>query len=278
MSLARPTRGRSHPPSMPSALRARVILDIPPRTRSLLLIAGLIGLALVIMESLVGRQAGTIGVDKIIHFSGYALLALVFVLALPPRLYVPCLLLLVAVGVGIEYLQPFNKRSFDLRDAYADILGLAIGAAAGLIGRLVYSHIRTELAMSRAQERSVSFRAGDVMLREGDLPRAFYIIQRGLVEITRQVAGVTVPIATIEGGDVLGVSGVVQGLPAAATATARAYTIAYVMTAEELMDSAGGSELPISIALDGLTKHLNKAVQRIAELEAASSGSSAARS
>ena len=50
-------------------------LDLPPRiTRTVLTSAGL-GIIMVTAGSLVGKQTGTIGVDKVIHCSAYALLA-----------------------------------------------------------------------------------------------------------------------------------------------------------------------------------------------------------
>ena len=126
------------------ALLSRSVLDIPSRTRLIIAIAGVIGIGLIAMESLVGNQSQTIQMDKLIHFSGYGILALVFVLALRPILFTPVLVLLLAVGMAIEFLQLKTGRMFDLRDAYANGLGVAIGASIGLIVRGIYSFIQKD--------------------------------------------------------------------------------------------------------------------------------------
>jgi VanZ family protein len=106
-------------------LRSGAVLDIPPRTARLLALVGAIGVITIIVESLVGNRLETIEVDKIIHFMGYATLAVVFVLSLRPRWCVPALAGLALLSYLIEILQPLNLRSFDVGDAIANTLGLA---------------------------------------------------------------------------------------------------------------------------------------------------------
>jgi hypothetical protein len=45
---------------------SQTVLDVPPRIRLLLIIAGMIGIGLIGMESLVGNRPETIPIDKII--------------------------------------------------------------------------------------------------------------------------------------------------------------------------------------------------------------------
>jgi len=70
---------------------------------------------------------------------------------------------------------------------------------------------------------------------------------------------------------VLAAVAAIQGAPAGVTATARTWTSVYHMDLQELMQSAGGQELPVSVVLRSLAEHLRQAVDRITELEAASS-------
>lgn len=114
------------------ALRSRRVLDVGPRQARLIFLGGVAGVILVIVASLVGNRAETIGIDKLLHFGGYATLAAVFTLSLPPRWYVPALIALAGVGLLIELVQPLNLRTFDLLDAGANTLGIVIGAAIGL--------------------------------------------------------------------------------------------------------------------------------------------------
>ena len=145
-----------------------MVLDIPPRVRLVLVIAAVTGLGLVAMQSLIGHQPDTIRIDKIIHFSGYAMIAAVFVMALPPAFFLPALAALFGIGFAIEYFQPLMGRERDLRDVAANALGVAIGGGAGLLVRGVYAWLRRDLALAAVRRKRMRCRAGAVLLREGE--------------------------------------------------------------------------------------------------------------
>lgn len=237
---------------------SRRVLDIPRRTRLLLAVAGLIGIALVAVESLVTGQPHTVHTDKILHFAGYAILALVFVLALRPRFCVPALIGLAAMGVAIEFLQTQTGRTFDLRDAYANATGVAAGGALGLLVRGLYALVRRELAMARVRRRLVFFDAGQTILREGESLERFFIIKSGRVRLTRDSGGRRQELAVMGPGEVVGALGVIRRAPQQDTAVALAPTFLYGMDLEELMDSAGGPEQPVSTVLLALTDKLRE--------------------
>ncbi len=75
--------------------------------------------------------------DKVQHVGGYAVLAGFWVLALsPPRTWrriarvgAAC----VAMGVAIEFIQPYTGRIFDPADMLANAVGAALGG--GAVGR-----------------------------------------------------------------------------------------------------------------------------------------------
>ena len=79
------------------------------------------------------------GIDKLVHLAAFA--ALAFPLACTSRVS----LLLVFIGASafgglIELIQPTFNRSADLNDWIADILGVMLGLALGLIYRRVREH------------------------------------------------------------------------------------------------------------------------------------------
>jgi VanZ family protein len=79
------------------------------------------------------------GSDKLVHLAAFA--ALAFPLARTNRVS----LLLVVIGASafgglIELIQPTFNRSADLNDWIADILGVMLGIALGLIYRRVRKH------------------------------------------------------------------------------------------------------------------------------------------
>jgi VanZ family protein len=244
------------------ALLSRSVFDIGPRTRLLVLIFGLKGVALALMESLVSGQQ--VPLDKMIHFAGYFTLAMTFVLALRPMLFVPGLAGLVAMGIAIEFLQRYTGRSFDMMDAYANTLGVVVGGLAGLIIRGIYAFIRKEAAARRVQKNLLSFRADETMLREGDPIDDMYIIKQGRVRIMRDIDGRDVDIAEGSAGDVVGVLGVVEGKPQYATIRALEPTVVYRISMRELMESAGGDQLPVSLVLTGLCERLRSLADQLA--------------
>jgi hypothetical protein len=247
------------------AVLSRAVFDIGPRTRALVLLFGLVGIGLAFMESLVSGQA--VPLDKIIHFSGYFILSATFVLALRPLLFVPGLLGLVAMGVAIEFLQRHTGRSFDWMDAYANTLGVAAGGLTGMTIRGIYALVRKEMAARNAARRRYTFRQGETLIREDDPIEDLYIIQSGRVRATRRARGREVPLGHLGAGEVLGIIGVVEGTPQYATLTAVEPTTVYRMNLHELMESAGGSGLPVSLVLSGLCGKL-----RVLADQAAKSG------
>jgi hypothetical protein len=56
-------------------MKTHVVLDLPVGTCSALIVLGLVGLIPAVVASLEGGQEQTLGVDKILHFLGYASLA-----------------------------------------------------------------------------------------------------------------------------------------------------------------------------------------------------------
>jgi CRP/FNR family transcriptional regulator, cyclic AMP receptor protein len=70
-----------------------------------------------------------------------------------------------------------------------------------------------------------SYRAGAVIVRQGDTSMSFYVILAGRVQIERaSEAGATVPIAELGPGSFFGEMGLIDDLPRAATVTAVAPT------------------------------------------------------
>jgi len=79
------------------------------------------------------------GTDKLVHLITFA--ALAFPLARTARFgFVLVFICASAFGGFIEVLQPFFGRSADIHDWVADIVGVALGVAMGLLYRLLRKH------------------------------------------------------------------------------------------------------------------------------------------
>jgi VanZ family protein len=232
------------------ALISKSVFDLGPRTRLLMLMFGVVGVVLAFVLSL--ESGKSVPLDKMIHFFGYFVLSLTFVLALRPQIFIPSLLGLVAMSVAIEFLQKYTGRSFDLKDMVANSVGVASGGLVGLTARGIYAYVRKELAARNVRSRLFFFKAGTVLIREGEPIDAMYIVKSGKVQASRKVNGREVSMNSLGTGEVLGIFGVVEGRPQYATLTAIEPTTLYRMTLPELMESAGGDELPVSLVLTGL--------------------------
>ena len=120
------------PTSSPARSRARKpLLDIPPRIRSVIVVLGLAGAVMVLVASLESAGGHKIETDKLLHFGGYFTVALLFVVGLPPRLFVLGILGLAGLGLAVEFLQPLQGRSRDMSDMMANGIGIAAGAMLG---------------------------------------------------------------------------------------------------------------------------------------------------
>jgi len=237
---------------MPTAPNQKELLDIPGGTRNLLIITAIVGLIIAVVASLEGGRGTTLEVDKILHFMGYAALAMVFVLALKPKVYIPALLGLIALGVGIEFIQPLNSRGFELGDMVANAVGVAVGAGIGLVTRLVLSRFRTEAAAAETRRNIRRYEAGEVIFRQGREGRHFYVVKSGAVEVEREEDDETHVLGTVQPGDVVGVVSVLRGERRLVTASAVGESYLYRMNIERLMASAGGEHQPVSIVLRSL--------------------------
>jgi VanZ family protein len=250
------------------------VLDMPRRTRNLLLVAGLAGVVIVLVESLVGGTKATLPVDKVLHFSGYCILAVVFVLGLRPRLFIPALVGLIGMGVAIEYLQPLNGRTFDWYDAGANSLGVAVGGAVGLLIRAGYAYVRKELAAVDIRRRQVQFRAGDLVLRQGQPVREFYVISRGEVTLTREADGVSTELGDAGPGQAVGVVGVIRHEPQYCSVRAKSKVSLVRMSLDDLFECSGGQEAPVSAVLASLAEAVSSLGDRLAHCRCGAAQSS----
>jgi CRP-like cAMP-binding protein len=78
------------------------------------------------------------------------------------------------------------------------------------------------------------FAAGTVLFREGETGDEMFVIQSGLVRITKQVGGEERPLATFGRGEFLGEMAILNGKPRTATATVLEEARCLVINGEQL--------------------------------------------
>lgn len=92
-----------------------------------------------------------------------------------------------------------------------------------------------------------------------------FIIKQGRVRALRNINGRDTEIATLGAGEVLGILGVVEHKPQYATLRALEPTVVYRMSMGELMESAGGDELPVSLVLSGLSSKVRALADQLSQ-------------
>jgi VanZ family protein len=256
------------------ALQSAAVFDIPPRTRRVILVGGVIGVVLITAASLVSGEASHIQVDKIIHFTGYATLSCVFVLALGPVLYIPGLVALVALGFGIEYLQGFTTREVDIWDGVANTIGVFLGATVGLTARGVYSYIRRELILSDVRRNTSSWNAGETILEQGAESRRIYVVKGGMVRLSREEDGNRTDLGLLGPGDVFGVLATLERRPQQASAVAVVPSTVFAMEVDDLVDGEQASDRPALTVIRALSRRLREATEKLERASGRSPGTS----
>ena len=260
-------------PSRPAAPARRTgntpYLDIPPRTRNVLVVVALAGMICAVIGSLMAKKGVAIEADKIVHFTGYTLLGALMIMGLRPILWPVGMILVAAMSATLEVIQPIFGRSMDFTgDFPTNCMAVATGAGVGMLGRFIWSYIQTEMANSAIRRATVGYGDGQVIFRQGESSDKFYIVRSGQVVLTKESGGASSELARVGPGEVIGEMGVMQNLPRTATATAKGRCLLFGMTAADLLDKrSDGQDHPGSIVSRVLAQRLRKANEKLEKYE-----------
>lgn len=230
-----------------------------------MIVVGLIGMIAAIIGSLMATKGMAVEADKIVHFSGYTLMGIVMILGLRPILWPFGMLVIAGVSAALELIQPIFGRSTDWGgDFTTNCLAIVAGSCVGMIARLVWSYIRTEMANSEIRKATVGFGDGMTIFRQGEPSDKFFIIRSGQVVLTREANGVATEIGKAGPGEVVGEMGVLQNLPRSATATAKGRVWLYGMTLADLTDKrADGQDHPGTVVSRVLAQRLRQSMEKL---------------
>jgi len=217
-----------------------------------------------VIGSLMAEKGKAVEMDKIVHFVGYTMLGGLMIMGLRPILWPFGLVGVAAMSAALELIQPIFGRATDWSgDFVTNCLAVVAGGSVGLIGRFLWSYIRTEAVNAEIRKATVGFGDGQTIFRQGEPSDKFYIIRSGQVVLTREANGATTELAKVGPGEVVGEMGVLQNLARSATATAKGKCWLYGMTVQDLMDKrSDGQEHPGSVVARVLAQRLRKAMEK----------------
>ena len=230
-----------------------------------MIVVGLMGMVCAVIGSLMAKKGVAIEADKIVHFIGYNLLGALMVLGLRPILWPLGMLLVAGMSAALELIQPLFGRSCDWGgDFVTNCLAIVAGSCLGMIARLAWSYIRTEMANAEIRKATLGFGEGQVIFKQGEPSDKFFIIRSGQVLLTREANGTTTELGKAGPGEVVGEMGVLQNLPRSATATAKGRVWLYGMTLSDLADKrSDGQDHPGTIVSRVLAQRLRKSMEKL---------------
>ncbi len=230
-----------------------------------MIVVGLMGMVCAVIGSLMAKKGVAIEADKIVHFIGYNLLGALMVLGLRPILWPLGMLLVAGMSAALELIQPLFGRSCDWGgDFVTNCLAIVAGSCLGMIARLAWSYIRTEMTNAEIRKATVGFGEGQVIFKQGEPSDKFFIIRSGQVLLTREANGTTTELGKAGPGEVVGEMGVLQNLPRSATATAKGRVWLYGMTLSDLADKrSDGQDHPGTIVSRVLAQRLRKSMEKL---------------
>lgn len=116
------------------------------------------------------------------------------------------------------------------------------------------------------------FKAGQTILREGDLGEAAYIIQRGSVQISRESGDGALRLATLRPGETLGEMSMIDDKPRSATAVALEDTELTEIHRDDFYEALQTDPEATIMILKALFERLREANSRILQLEGGGAG------
>jgi len=229
-----------------------------------LIVVALAGMICAVIGSLMAEKGKAVEMDKIVHFVGYTMLGGLMIMGLRPMLWPFGVIGVAGMSAILELIQPIFGRSTDWSGDFAtNCLAVTAGGSVGLIGRFLWSYVRTEAVNAEIRKATVGFGDGQTIFRQGESSDKFYIIRSGQVVLTREANGTTTELAKVGPGEVVGEMGVLQNLARSATATAKGKCWLYGMTVQDLMDKrSDGQEHPGSVVARVLAQRLRKAMEK----------------
>ena len=241
------------------------LLELPANTRKALITLFFMGLILIVAASMFQGDVNHVPKDKIIHFCAYTLLSVAVTLGFPFRYTIIGLLGLALASYTVEFIQPWNDRSKDFFDAWANTAGICVGSGIGFLSRLLVNFLWTEYQEIRLQRYIKVFQVGDVILGAGQKSEYFYIIKKGSVNISHNENGDNINIGTLSTGSVFGLISEVMKTKQEETIIAKEECEVYELDYDSLVLEAGGKDQPLAILIKALVKQYNQKIDHLVE-------------
>lgn len=197
--------------------------------------------------------------DKVLHFTAYMTLGVLFTLSQKGRyIFISLFGILFLSGV-IEGLQSFIGRSPEWADFVVNVYGIGTGSVLGGLIKGFIHYFQNEMSSILSKKRSRKYKHGEVIFPQGAKPKYLYVVIKGEVSLFRTDEEESKYLGNIEEGGVFGEMGLITGSTRFAEARSEGSTVVFIMGHNDLFtDESVENQNPLSLIIKTLSLHLQR--------------------
>lgn len=240
--------------------------DVQPTFTKILWALSLTGVVILLLTSLSSSMFAEF--DKILHFTAYMTLGILFTLS-QRSIYIPLsLFALLILSALIEVVQSFIGRSPEWNDFVVNFYGIGTGSCLGGLAKWFIQNFHNEMSNILSRKRIRTYKSGSVIFKQDAKAKYLYVVIKGEVSLFRSDDEGSKYIGNIEEGGVFGEMGLITGSRRFAEARAEKKTSVFAMNHDELFfDESLERTNPLLLIIKTLSIHLQRSNGREEKLK-----------
>ena len=206
--------------------------------------------------------------DKILHYSAYLLLGLLFTLSQRGYFIPLSLMAIIVLSAIIEVVQHFIGRSPEWNDLVVNVYGVGSGFILGSLIKWGITFFQSKMSMLLSEKRSRKYKSGQKIFSQDTKAKYLYVVTKGEVILQRTEDGKKKVLGGVEEGGVFGEMGLITGSRRYASAKAGKNCSVFAMSHEDLFQTKEGEKPhPFVLIIKALAIHLQRSNNREEELK-----------
>ena len=201
--------------------------------------------------------------DKILHFSAYTLLAVLFTLT-QRGIFIPLSLVgILILSAIIEIIQYFIGRSLEWNDLVVNTYGLGSGFVLGGLIKWLHKYIQNTVSVLLSEKRTRKYKTGEKIFSQGSKAKYLYVVTKGEVLLYRTENKERKKLGNVKEGGVFGEMGLLTGSTRYASAIAGKQCAVFAMSHQDLFqESITKAQNPFILIIKALAIHLQRSNAR----------------
>ena len=183
---------------------------IRPKFNSVLWTLSWAGILVILLTSLSSTMFE--GFDKILHYSAYLLLGLLFTLSQRGYFIPLSLVAIVFLSAIIEVVQHFIGRSPEWNDLVVNVYGVGSGFILGSLIKWGIALFQRKMSILLSEKRSKKYKLGQKIFSQDSKAKYLYVVTKGAVILERTDDEKKKILGSVEEGGVFGEMGLSKGV------------------------------------------------------------------